>query len=280
MGITDPDLLVGLCRTALEQGITTSTIGFGPSYDEVLLRRMAEAGGGSTYYIEDADQAPAVFAAELEGLLDLTAQNLRVELRPASAAKLVMIHHRYPSQPIADGVRIELGDLYARTPRVLLAEFLVPVGDPDEMVAIAEVTVTADVITAGHGVERQEVRLPISASFAGGPKADPEVRREMLLQEAARARDDARHSRQEGDFEGARQRLADCAVMLRAHGPADAQLAEEAEDLETMAERFAAREVSEADAKYLFQRSYATSSGKLQAMEMIKRKKERGSRRR
>ena len=57
VGITEPDKLIGLCRTALDQGITTTTIGFGQGYDEVLLRRMAEAGGGSTYYIEDPDQA-------------------------------------------------------------------------------------------------------------------------------------------------------------------------------------------------------------------------------
>lgn len=200
IGITDPDRLVGLSRTALDQGITTTTIGFGPDYDEVLLRRMAEAGGGSTYYIERPDQAPAVFAEEIEGLLSLSAQNVTVELRPASAARLILVHHRYPSHPIEGGVRLDLGDVYAREPRLLLAEFLVRSRDLAEVVEIAELTVRAHVLTEKGGVELQEIRLPVEVSLAGGPRVDPEVRREMLLQEAARARDDARKAQQEGNF--------------------------------------------------------------------------------
>lgn len=273
VGITEPDQLVGLCRTGLDQGITTTTIGFGEGYDEVLLRRMAEAGGGSTYYIEDPDQAPAIFAEEIEGLLSLTAQNLSVDLRPASAARLIVIHHRYPSHSTQDGVRIELGDLYARTPRLLLAEFLVPVRDPDEEVAIAELTVTAHVLTDVGGVERQEIRLPIKASFSAGPKADPEVRRELLLQEAARARDEARKAQEEGDYDGASRRLAEVSAKLRTFGPADTQLQEEAEDLKQMAERFRTHQVTQADAKYLYQRSYAASTSRSGAADAISRVK-------
>lgn len=139
VGITDPDQLVGLCRAALERGVTTTTLGFGEDYDETLLRRMAEAGGGSTYYIEDPDGAPAVFAEEIEGLLSLCAHDIRVAVRPAAAAQLTLVHHAYPSHEIEGGVRLELGDLYARDPRRLLAEFAVPVADPGEEVAIAEV---------------------------------------------------------------------------------------------------------------------------------------------
>src|SRR5690606_1499303 len=137
-------------------------------------------------------------AAEIEGLLSLSAQNLTVELRPADAAQLIVTHHRYPSHSIEGGVRLELGDLYARTPRLLLVEFLVPMGDPYAEVAIAELTVTAHVLSAAGGVERQEIRLPIRASFSGGPRSDPEVRRELLLQEAARVREEARRAREAG----------------------------------------------------------------------------------
>lgn len=262
VGLTDPAQLVGLCRAALDGGITTTTIGFGAHYDEVLLRHMAEAGGGSAYYIEDPDQAPAVFAQEIEGLLSLSAQNLTVDLRPASAARLSVIHHRYPSAPIDGGVRVEMGDLYARTPRRLLAEFLVPASDPEAEVMVAELVVSAQVLTPGGGVDRREIRLPIRASLAGGPKVDPEVRREILLQDAARARDEAREARERGDFDGAGRRLDEAAERLTAFDPADPQLREEAEDLQAMAARFHTGTVNEADAKYLYQRSYTTSTSR------------------
>ena len=51
-GITDPDQLASIALKMNHQGITTSTIGVGEDYDEFLLGKMAENGGGGTYYIE------------------------------------------------------------------------------------------------------------------------------------------------------------------------------------------------------------------------------------
>ena len=125
-GITDPELLTGLCAGARGEEITTTTIGFGAHYDEQLLRDMADAGGGSAYYIERADQAPGVFEEEIEDLLSVSAQNVAVELQPARAVRLVTLHNDYPTTPLADGRRVELGDLYAREPKTLLVELFVP----------------------------------------------------------------------------------------------------------------------------------------------------------
>ena len=276
VGITQPDALVGLCARAREEGIVTTTIGFGPSYDEELLRRMAEAGGGSMYYIERPDQAPAVFAEEIEGLLSLCAQNLSVEIRPASATRLSAVHHRYPREPLPDGMRLELGDLYARDPRLLLAEFLVAVDDPAAEVEIAELTLTAHVVTDDGGIERQEIRMPIRASLAEGPRTDPEVRRELLLQEAARAREEAYDAQRTGDYGRARDLLRGAASKLEDLGPADAELAEEVEDLSVMADRFDEDRVSPADTKYLYQRGYARSTNQAKTSRAIGREGKSG----
>lgn len=270
-GITDPDQLVGLARTASAQGISTTTIGVGVEYDEELLRRMAEAGGGNAHYIENPDQAPAIFQEEIDGLLALTAQNVVVRLALGSAARLVKIHHRYASHHVGNEVRIELGDLYARGPRMLLVEFLVPVEDQDEEVEIAKLTVTGEVLDAAGGMEHQEVHLPIRASFAAGPRTDPAVRRELLLQEAARVRDEAREAQSEGDYEVACQILDEVSDRLAAYGPGDHQLEEESEDLRLMAERFRRGQVSRADAKYLYQRSYSAGTSRRGTIEAISR---------
>jgi Ca-activated chloride channel family protein len=50
-GITDPATLLRLCALARAAGVTT-TRRFGPDYDEHLLRGMADAGGGNSYYVE------------------------------------------------------------------------------------------------------------------------------------------------------------------------------------------------------------------------------------
>jgi Ca-activated chloride channel family protein len=260
VGITDPRLLVGLCAKARLAGVTTTTIGFGEGYDEGLLRAMADAGGGSTYYIERADQAPGVFEEEIEGLLSLSAQNVAVELRPSPAVQLVAVHHRYPSVPLPDGagVRLEVGDVYAREPKALLCEFFVPAlgAAAGEAVAIADVVVHAYVLTTEGGVERREVRFPIAAPLSAAGRREPEVRREMMLLEAARAREAALEARERGDYAAGSAVLAAVPEMLASLGADDPVLREEAADLRAMAARFDAGDVGSADAKYIAQRAY------------------------
>ncbi|MFO8174964.1 MAG: VWA domain-containing protein, partial [Longimicrobiales bacterium] len=71
VGITGTHQLTGLCQQGTRTGVSTTTIGFGQGYDEDLLRAMADAGQGGTYYIEEVDQASGVFEEELEGLLSM-----------------------------------------------------------------------------------------------------------------------------------------------------------------------------------------------------------------
>ncbi len=277
-GIVDHDQLVGLAATAGREGVGTTTIGFGDGYNERLLRGMADAGLGGTYYIEHADQATEVFGAEIDGLLALSAQNVEVEVRPAAGATLALIHHAYAGADVEGGRRLSLGDLYAREPKSLLAQFLVPASEGDEAVDVATLVVTADVVSAA-GVERRELRLPITASLAGGAVVSPEVRREMLLLAAADARTKALEHRDRGEFDEARKCLEATSRRLRAEMPAgDERLAEEVDDLAAMAERFEEDGVmlSEADAKYLYQRAYSSSTSRMRSSDVISRSKRRG----
>lgn len=279
-GITEPAKLLGLCRTACAAGVTTTTIGFGADYDETLLRGMADAGGANTYYIERPDQAADVFAEELEGLLSLSAQNVSVEIRPSAQVTLVAVRHEYPTTRVADGVRLELGDLYAREPKSVLVELFVPAladatADTGE-VCIADVVVNAHVLTDGGGVERQEVRFPVVSPLMAAGHAEPEVRREVLLLDAAKAREEALRRRDEGDLGGAAGVLRAASFTL-AGAPAElgAGLDEQAGDLAVLADQFAVGQVSEADAKYLAQRAYNAHRGKRAYEEKLARGKPR-----
>ena len=51
-GITDRPTIVGHAAELRRRGVTTSTLGVGRDFDEVLLREMAEAGGGNFYFAE------------------------------------------------------------------------------------------------------------------------------------------------------------------------------------------------------------------------------------
>src|SRR5690606_15025489 len=145
-----------------------------------LLRMMADASGGHTYYIERPDQAPGVFEEEIEGLIGLSAQNVAVEVRPTSAARLTVVRHGYPRVDLPDGARFEIGDLYAREPRKLLVEFIVPGAREGVEEEIATIRLTAAVVTESGGLEQQEILLPIRAALDRAGCQDPEIHREIL----------------------------------------------------------------------------------------------------
>lgn len=272
VGIRDPQQLTGLSAQGKRDGVTTTTIGFGADYDEALLRAMADAGGGNMYYIERPDQAPSIFADELQGLLDIGAQNVTVSVLPAAAAQLAAVHHDYPSTPTSAGLRIDMGDLYAREPKPLLAEFLVA-DDTAGETAVAELVITADVLTADGGVEHQTLRLPVTISAAEGARVEPELRRELLLLEVARARRSALECRERGDFAGAADKLREARQRMHAAGIDDDELREEASDLALMQDSMVAGSFAIADEKYMYQRAYNTSTGRRRKDELIRRMK-------
>ncbi len=259
-GITAPEQLIGLTRSAAESGISTTTIGFGSGYDEDLLKAMADAGRGSTYYIEKTDQASGVFAEELEGLLSIAAQNIRVGVRPGKDADFVRVVHEYPSHSENDVLTVEVGDLYAREPRRLLMEFLLRPESPDAKEAeVAEITIAAHVLTEGGGVELHTIDMPITLTPEEGGRADPTVRREVLLLAAAQAREDAIEAQRRGDYSSGTASLRAAITRLREAAPGDAVLTEELNDMQAISERFAQEQVAESDIKYMKQRSYDTS---------------------
>jgi Ca-activated chloride channel family protein len=273
IGLTEPGQLTGLCRTGAEKGVSTTTIGFGEDYDEDLLKAMADAGNGSTYYIEKVDQASGVFEEELEGLLSIAAQNVRVTVRPGAAAEHVKVLHDYPSHAAGDVLTLEVGDLYAREPRRILMAFLLP---PDRGALgadadVAHLTVAAHVITPQGGVELQEITIPVTLSPTEGGKAEPEVRKEILLVEAARRRQEALDARDRGDYLAAVPLLRSYRHLVERSGIQDDAVDEEVRDLERMVQSFASRQVSEADVKYMKQRAYSRHRSRGESLDRFKR---------
>jgi len=258
VGIADPRQLRGLCGRALEDGVTTSTVGFGADYDEELLRGMAEAGGGHSYYIENPDQAPGVFEEEIEGLLSLAAQNIEVKIKPEATVELVNIYNDYPSHGGNEGITLNLGDLYARDPKSLLVEFFVPGIEALGSQNIAEIAVSADVINADGSIEHQAMRIPVAASLSAEGVEEPEITRTKVLLDAAKAREEARLRGRDGDFDGAAHMLREASVAcMSVSGMSD-----QSEDLLAMADKYKNRQVSSADEKYLYQRAYNARRGK------------------
>lgn len=102
-----------------EEGIALSTFGLGSEYDEDLLTQMAESGRGNYYYIDKADRIPEIFAKELEGLLNVVAQNTAVTIELPSGVKCEKVYG-YPHIEENGKITVALNDIFTKEDKVFL----------------------------------------------------------------------------------------------------------------------------------------------------------------
>ncbi len=228
-GITDTPTLIGMTRTAADDGVTTTTIGFGDGFDEELMTGMADSGAGHSYFAATPEEAPGIFGQEFEGLASIVAQNVSVELRPTSDVKVLGVLNDQPQVPVAGGVQLQLGDAYAEERRRIVFELSVP------RLAELGVAVVADIIvryvSVAAEIASHELRVPVSVNMVSAAEAaasgpDHEVTEEVVVLKAARAQDEARNRARAGDTDGAKRLLRETAVDLRRAAPSSARSAE------------------------------------------------------
>lgn len=77
-GETESGALTAVVRRINASGIAVTALGVGADYDEVLMRHMAEAGGGFTGFIGDASRLAEVFSRELDQAVRAVARDVEV----------------------------------------------------------------------------------------------------------------------------------------------------------------------------------------------------------
>lgn len=269
-GVVDPAQLKALAGSARARGITTSTIGFGEDYDEDLLRGMADAGGGNAWYIERPDQAAAVFGEELGGLMALVAQDVQVTLRLRGPAANLEVLQDWPASGLPNGLRLDLGDLYAREPKRVLARWFVPDAFVAPDAVLGEIACTAAVVSA-TGIERRTTTTPITASFDAQESVEPTITREVLAAEAAKARQQAVDLGDQGDGAGAAFVLKQTASHIHAMAASDPEASAHVAELTAMAAKYERDAVDGSDRKYMKQRAYNQRRGKAGYDAMLRR---------
>lgn len=110
-GITEPIALRRIVQTAHAKGVGLSTLACGTDFDGRLLTDLATAGGGRYTYVKSSEQLPTAFKDELRGLLEVAAQNVRLEV----AVKGALIDKVYgqPSPQATSPYQLQIGNLRA-----------------------------------------------------------------------------------------------------------------------------------------------------------------------
>ena len=255
VGITDPAQLGSVAAQARAEGITTTTIGIGQGYDEVLLAEVATQGSGSHRFAYTDDDAIAVVSEEAGDLLSKSILNAVARIRPTDPAMVDRIGtlHDVPRwiEADAEGVKhlvVPLGDLYAGEERQLLLHFPVPALAALGLHELAQVSIE---YVALPDIVQEVVAWPVMVNVVPGDEAagrvpDPTVTSARLLAETTKAKREATQALSKGDvdravglMQGQSQSLADFLVgiddSLPEGSPIRERLTEEAEQLARLA---------------------------------------------
>ena len=159
--------------------------------------------------------------------------------------------------------------MYAREPKLVLIEFLVTSLAPQ--VDVAELVLEGAVLGEDGSVKMQEIVLKVATSLADGPVTNAEVRRELLLLEAAKVRSEVLEDQRNGNYDVAAEKMRLMSQKLRAAGLDDSTVNEEAADLELMADQSTPATWGVAESKYMYQRAYDSTRAMRSKMEHIAR---------
>jgi Ca-activated chloride channel family protein len=276
VGITDPMKLAAIAAEKQSAGITTSTIGVGEGYDEVLLGKMAENGGGSSYLIETPDDAPEVFREELGYLQSLVATDLQVRFLPAHRDTRVGQLNTFRA---SDGGTYLLGDVYSGQQKSIVLALETAELEVGQKVFLGTLHVSfRDVTSMDSAVETREIPMVIdvlSEAELGAVVPDRDVTLAASFLLIARAIKEAVRYADQGDFEKAAEVLEKQVKELKALNLGDRQLDEEIEDMRKRAQNFRNHRedyYSAMERKRIYMASYHMSSNRMASLDSMKRR--------
>ncbi|MBN3889232.1 MAG: VWA domain-containing protein [Nostoc sp. JL31] len=255
IGRDDNKRCLKLAQKAAKLNLTINTFGFGNSWNQDLLEKIADVGGGTLAHIERPEQAVDQFS-RLFGriqsigltnaylLLSLVPNVRLAELKPIAQVAPDTIE--LPVEPEADGsFAVRLGDLMQDVERVVLANIYL--GQlPEGKQAIAHLQIRYD----NPLVNEEGLLSPLMPVYADvvrayQPTSNPQVQKSILALAKYRQTQLAEAKLQQGDRTGA-------ATMLQTAAKTALQIGDKgaATVLQTSATRLqAGEELSEADLK-------------------------------
>jgi hypothetical protein len=229
-GITDPAKLIALAQQKRDQGISTTTMGLGADFNEDLMMAMADAGGGAFYFIESPEVAPMIFEEELRGLLNLVGQNLIISVEPTDYVTNVTQLNAYNMHSNGQRISFDLGDVFGDEVKTLVLELSIPALHDMGQRQIATLRFEYDEIHeqgSEHRVMEQPVIINVDVPASLPPPPNPEVRRSVLLLQAAQARREAVAAADKGEYKQASEVLRKAAESIENSPVQNEELAEE-----------------------------------------------------
>ena len=221
-GVTEPERLVTMVRSLLDCAprVRVHTFGFGHDHDEQLLSKLAEAGSGSYYFVEQEEQIPMAFADALGGLLSVAAQNVTLAFVPEEGVQVEAVHTNFKSSVVGSQRQVQVGDLLSEESKDTLFDLRLPAisGVPQgEMrdYKLGQVVVTfLDVASASMQTITIDCVVKRSQDDVCGAMPNLSVSLQRARLQVVSALQESRWQADRGDFAASRGNLDTCASKL------------------------------------------------------------------
>lgn len=185
-------------------GITISTFGVGLDYNETLMTGMAENGAGNYYFIDKAEKMAPMFDKELNGLLNVIAQNAELRI---TLPKGVTVEKVYPFKYALDknGVVIKFRDLFSEDSKSLVVRFRLDDKITKEIKIQAGLTYTNVVDNREESLTNENTLLPVKNSDTYLAHFNKAVAGQAILFTASENMETAMLLADKGAYEAARK---------------------------------------------------------------------------
>lgn len=229
-GVTDKTQLVNMAQQKFGEGVSTTTMGLGTDFNEDLMMEMASAGGGAFYFIESPEVTPQIFQEELQGLLNVVAQNLVIGVLPANGVNIAGQLNAYAMKFDGAYTTFRLGDVFAEEIKALVLELTLP-PLPEGSHKIVNLRFEYDELRENNTTQHHIIELPVHIGVSNNPNAivvkNSVVNQNVLLLQAANARKTAVQLADRGAFSEASQILRNAANLIEAQNDDNPKLLEE-----------------------------------------------------
>ncbi|MCA9661173.1 MAG: VWA domain-containing protein [Myxococcales bacterium] len=258
VGESRPEILGARAAEGFGKGVSVSTLGVGLDYNEDLMTKLADQGGGRYHFIQDSQAIPRVLADEMAGLVATVASGMNLELRPADGVKVDAVFG-YPTTDEGALKRAKVGSLGAGQSRDIIVRLQLPQATGETM-ALGVLAVDFADVTAKGERRRAEIALSVDLSADEAKLRDSEnteVTVRVAEVESAAQLEAATRAVATGEYDKAKlliQQDIDRLEILQQTAKSD-DIAAQIADLKEAEANVAKAEVSQEESK-LFQKSY------------------------
>jgi Ca-activated chloride channel family protein len=242
VGETNPDTIATDVHGLSQRGVSTTTLGVGNDYSEDLMEAMARSGDGNFYHIESPDQLPSLFEAELNGLSATMGHRVSLGLKPKHGAVVKDVLNDFD---LTSTQRYKLPNLVLGSPINVVMRLQIPALDTATDLCDLRLA-WDDPNQSKRQVLRATFSIPVvSAEQLGDFPPVAEVQEQVALLMAARARQEAIHFSDQGDYVQAMGSLRNAKNFMAACPPS-AMLAEESVALDDLEARYSQGDIASA----------------------------------